>query len=166
MEAVVHRSALSGAVLLVAAALLFAACLGPQNPFPERSVLLAEPAATLRMAGAEELAKVGDERRMTIEGPISAFEGAIFGSQASALEVFAFYDRELRRLGWVQDRFVIRSTVELDAWGWCKPRLLFRLAIKDRERAFEPRFYQGRTYATVFDARIRGRDPDAPCPNR
>lgn len=101
---------------------------------------------------------------MTIEGPRNAFHGAIFGTQASQEEVSAFYDDELTRLGWQRDTYqVFASTGELEAWGWCKPRMRFRLAIK-KPGNFEESFYQGKTFATVFDARLIGRDPDVACP--
>ncbi|MEK6619376.1 MAG: hypothetical protein AABZ26_00210, partial [Chloroflexota bacterium] len=81
-------------------------------------------------------------------------------------EVFGFYSGELERLGWKRDSYqVFASTGETDAWGWCKPRMRFRLAIQ-KPGDFEPSFYRGKTFATVFDATLIGRDPDVPCPAR
>ncbi len=147
---------------LMALLLASAACLG--NPYVERRDLVADPAWKLRMPGSEELAHFADERRMTIDGPVAPYDGFAFGTQARDLEVFAFYDGELRRMGWQQEYLISAATTELRVWAWCKPRLLFRLGIEDQERAFRPEFYRGRSYVTVFDARLQGRDPDAPCP--
>ena len=151
-----------GRVLLRLLPIVVVACAGI-GPV-ERGELVSDPAWKLRMPGTEELAHFSDERRMTLDGPVDAYDGFAFGTQASDLEVFAFYDQELRRLGWRREPLVSPSTVELRIWGWCKPRILFRLATKDQPRAFRPEFYRGRSYVTVFDARLRGRDTSFPCP--
>ncbi len=153
----VSRRSRSFALLLVTAA-----CVA--NPYVERRVLVGDPAWKLRMPGSEELAHFSDERRMTLDGPVDAYDGFAFGTQASDLEVFAFYDGELRRMGWRQERLIYAATTELRVWAWCKPPMLFRVGIEDQERAFRPEFYRGRSYVTVFDARLQGWDPDAPCP--
>jgi hypothetical protein len=44
--------------------------------------------------------------------------------------------------------------------------MIFRIGIQDQARAFKPEFYQGQTFRTVFDARIRSRDPALGCPER
>lgn len=132
----------------------------------ERVDLVEDPAAGLRMPAADELAHVGDERRTTIDGPQRPFEGRIFGTMATAEEVFAFYDRELTSVGWQRRLALGLSTVELDLRSWCKPKVWFRLAIKDKERAFQPGFYRGRDYTTVYEATLIGTDPTSPCPGR
>lgn len=57
-----------------------------------------------------------------------------------------------------------RSTVELENREYCTPKAVFRLAIKDKDRAFQPAFYRGQNYTTVFDASVIGIDPGPPCP--
>src|SRR3979411_3285593 len=48
------------------------------NPYPDRQTLLADPASTIRMPGADELRPVGAERRTTPEGYAPPFEGGTF----------------------------------------------------------------------------------------
>lgn len=104
---------------------------------------------------------------MTIDGQQMAFDAHVFGTQVSAADVHAFYERELARLDWKTDPLATSpDTVELDAWGWCKGAMVFRIGIQDQARAFRQDFYRGQTFKTVFDARIRGRDPARGCPAR
>lgn len=170
MEALVHRRALSREswkFLVFAAAMLFTAACDLTNPFPSRSALQTDAAAKIRYPASTELARVGYERRTTLEGPRPAVDGFIFGADASRDDLFHHYDRELRRLGWQQDTYSIyRSTVEFVAWGWCKPRMTFRVGVKDASRAFQPDLYQGRTYQIVYEADLQGREADVPCPKR
>lgn len=143
---------------------LFVACLPAPDQLVDRATLLRDPAASLRLPGVTELAHVGDERRTTVDGPQPAFDGYLLGTQASDGEVFSYYDAELRRLGWLSDRLVaIPSTVEFRAWGWCKAGMNFRLGIEDPKKAFTPEFLGGRSFTTVFDARISSRGALA-CP--
>ena len=161
----VHGTALNPVVVVVTA-LLLSGCLA-DNPYVSRSTLQAEAAAKLRYPGATELSRGGHDRETTIDGPLPAVDGAIFGADADRDALFNYYDRELRRLGWQQDGYeVYRTTVETDAWGWCKPRMTFRVAIEDQDRAFQPSFYKGQTYRAVFEANLQGRDADVPCPKR
>ena len=149
-------------VLLVA--IVVAAC-GPASPDLGR--LQSEPAAALRMSDAVDLGHFWGDKRSTLDGPQDAFDAHEFGVQNSDAEVRAFYERELGRLGWQVDRLATSmDTVELAAWGWCKSAMIFRIGIQDQPRAFRPEFYQGHTFRTVFDARIRGRDPTLGCPER
>jgi hypothetical protein len=167
VEALVHGRTLGKlCALAITATALLTACL-PESPYLPRSSLQNEPAAKLRYPAATQLGRVSTEREMTFDGPLPAIEGAVFGADVNREDLFAYYDRELRGLGWQQDLYEIyRTTVETDAWGWCKPRMSFRLAIKDRDRAYDPSFYKGQTYRTVFEANLQGRDADVTCPKR
>jgi hypothetical protein len=134
------------------------------NPYPDRQTLLADPASTIRMPGADELRPVGAERRTTPEGYATAFDGAIFGVHAAPDEVQAFYDAELRRQAWQPDTYqVFPTNTDLKVWGWCKPERLFRVAILDPS-SFSPTLTQGQSYETLFHATINGRTPGVPCP--
>jgi len=168
MEALVHGRALGRSCLLVfaAATVILTAC-DLDNPYLPQSALQNEPAAKLRYPGATQLGRVSHERETTFDGPLPAVDGFVFGADVGREDLFAYYDRELRRLGWQQDDYgIYETTVETDMWGWCKPRMSFRLAIKDQDRAYDPSFYKGRTYRTVFEANLQGRDADVPCPKR
>lgn len=119
------------------------------------------------MADAVELGHFNGDKRTTFEGPQQAFDGRVFGVQVADADVHAFYDRELRRLGWIPDRLATSiSSVEIQAWGWCKGTMKFRIGIQDQPRAFRPEFYRGQSFRTVFDASIMGRDPSLGCPTR
>jgi hypothetical protein len=139
---------------------------GVVNPYPDRQTLLADPAAQIRMPEADELQRVGAERRTTPEGHAAAFDGAIFGTQAAPEEVHRFYDSALRHEGWQPDTYQVYPTsTDLKVWGWCKPELLFRVAIVDPE-TFSPDLRRGRSYTSLFHATINGRAADVPCPSR
>lgn len=87
-------------VVLVAASAVIGVVFWSQSRAPlERPDLEADPAFALRMPGADELARVGGDRELTIDGPQTPFAGHIFGTTATSAEVYAFYERELARLG-------------------------------------------------------------------
>lgn len=150
--------------ILLVATLLVLSCGPDANGFVDRATLSKEPAAQLRLPRASELAHVGRERTTTFEGPRSGFDGYILGTDADQETVYAYYARELERLGWTRETTGSASTDEITAWWWCKPRMNYRLAIKDQKKAFRPEFYQGQTFRTVFDATLIGREPGIPCP--
>lgn len=132
----------------------------------ELADLQADPAYALRMPGADGLAEVGAERRLTPDGAQSPFAGHIFGTLATSAEVYAFYERVLARLGWRPETPPFsRSTAELENRLYCAGRATFRLAIEDKDRAFQQAFYHGRTYLTVFDARLIGESRSSSCPS-
>ena len=135
------------------------------HPYAPLADLQREPAAALVMPGADELARGGEERRQVLGRPKAAGVGVAFGTQASAEDVFAYYDRELRALGYTFiPNGVVPATTEFEAWGWCKPAAAFRVGIKNQAKAFEPSFLQGRSYRTVFSADLTGRIASQPCP--
>jgi len=150
-------------LILVLAAFPLASCADTEE-FVERSVLLRDPVSQLRLPAAVELAHVGAERVATFEGPQSAFDGYILGTNADADAVLAYYARELERLGWTREATTRHATTELAAWWWCKERMTYRLAIEDQKKAFQPEFYQGQTFQTVLDATLMSRSRFHPCP--
>ena len=79
----------------------------------------------------------------------------LWGSQLTIDQTFSFYSAQLQTLGWVPDFGPTLSSGELRGWGWCKPRMFFRLAI------FDPANYDRRASRTEqptawFDAGING----------
>lgn len=171
MAALVQRTALSlrlPAAARATCALLIlsvaSACVGPLHPSLERSELVADPASRLRLPGADELAHFASEREFTVEGPAFSFDSYLFGTAATTDEVFAFYERELKRLGWTADDFAVSSsTTDLRVRGWCKPRMAFRVAEKDQDVAFNRSISRGKTYTTVFDAGLVAREAGRRC---
>lgn len=149
---------------VLGAMLMLASCFPWQHPSLERSELIADPAAQIRMPGSDELAHFARERESTVTGPAFAFDRYAFGTSASEPEVIAFYDQRLRALGWTRDDLaVFPGSTDLKARGWCKPRMAYRLAIKDQPRAFKPEFYRGKSYVTVYDAGLQAKAADAKC---
>ena len=118
------------------------------------------------MPGAVELLHFGGDNQMTIDGPIDAWDGYIFGVPVTPAEVFAFYGQELARLGWREDTRLTQLTTETDVRVWCSSSANFRIGIKDQARAFQPDFYRGQSFRTVYEARITARGPGASCPAR
>lgn len=135
----------------------------PHNPYLPLAALKAEEASRLRLPGAEVLRRVGGERFNNITGPQGSFTGAVYGTQATQAEVFAFYERELTRLGWVADYKPGVGTGELpNGRGWCKPRMYYRLAIYDPRRYERTGITDGARFGTVFDARLQAIERGCP----
>jgi hypothetical protein len=126
------------------------------NPYAPLAILRAEAAAELAAPGSTLIRQVGAEGFMNVTGWQAAFYGHVFGAQESNDEVFAFYDRELARLGWKADMKPILSSGELRGWGWCKATLYFRLAIFDPQQYARVGITDGEKYRTVYDARLQG----------
>lgn len=150
--------------LVLASAVVAAAC---ASGSPDLAALQREPAASIRLADAADLGHFSGDKLSTLEGPQPAFDAHVFGTQRSDEDVRNFYDRALVPLGWQADRLAASlGSTELQAWGWCKGAMKFRIGIQDQPRAFRPEFYRGQSFQTVFDARIVGRDPAIGCPTR
>lgn len=129
----------------------------PHNPYLPLAALKAEEASRLQLPDAEVLRRVGGERFNNVTGPESAFTGAVYGTQATQAQVFAFYERELTRLGWLADGRSSMGSGELPGGRrWCKPRMLFRLVIYDPRRYERTGITDGARFHTVFDASLQG----------
>ncbi len=133
------------------------------NPYPMLSTLKADPAAALALPGADELDRGGRESQQTLRGPQPPDFGLIFGTQADADAVQAYYDRELRALGYVPIPGAVPGAVDLAAWLWCGPQATLRLAIKEPDRAYQPSLYRGNTYRTVFNPVLSGKSVGTTC---
>jgi hypothetical protein len=133
----------------------------------ERADLEADAAFALHMPGADDLGYFGGDRRFKLGGSFEdpPFAGHTYGTGAARAEVYSYFEVELTRLGWLRESpFYIGSSTDLEGRLYCKKGLGFRLAIKDKDRAFEAAFYRGRTYTTVFQSSLHPNDPKAPCP--
>lgn len=166
MDGLVQRAALALLSVLMAVGCVNAESPpdDTRNPYLPLAALKAEEASTLAMPGAERLRPVSGERFMNITGPEPSFVGAVYGIPGTQADTFAFYDRELLRLGWQRARDPIPASGEKVTRGWCKPQMYFRLAIYDPERYARTGIEGGERFATVFDASIVATG-DLPCPN-
>src|SRR5688572_16990354 len=156
----------AAALVPIALVVVGVALFWPRATLPlERADLEAEAAFTLQMPGADELARIGGDRRFTWEGEQQPFAGHIYGTTATSADVYSYYESELERLGWLKQSLPYsRSSAELENSLYCKKGRQFRLAIKNKDTAFQAAFYRGRVYTTVFDARLHPHDPKSPCP--
>jgi len=140
---------------------------GANNPYALGRDLAQDPAAALRMPGADLLLGGGAlERRQVLGRTQPASVVGIYGTQATPEEVRAWYDRELRARGYayIPDG-AIPSTAELAVWLWCKGRVAdLRLGIKNPAMPTNPDLYRGGAYRTVFDATLLGLLPSETCP--
>ena len=128
--------------------------------------LQADAAGELRMPGADQIGRLAKDRTLTPDGPSMAFYGHVFGTKASKDDVTAFYAAELAKLGWSRNNGAVnRSSTDLRVEGWCKPRVTFRLAIKNPDpKVNNPRLDStGQLYPTVFDAELVAVDPAENC---
>jgi len=133
----------------------------------ERADLEADAAFALQMPGANDLGHFGGDRRFKLGGDFEEqpFAGHTYGTTAASAEVYSYYEVELARLGWLRESpFYSGSSTDLDGRLYCKKGLGFRLAIKNKETAFQVAFYRGRTYTTVFEASLHPNDPKSACP--
>lgn len=118
------RSGRRGTVGPLVAVLVLAGCTSSvpgdttEDPYVQLNALKAEPAAGLAPQAAVVIREVGGERFMNITGPEAAFYGHVYGVQSTPEEARTFFDRELRKLGWVPDLGPILSSGEEDGWGW------------------------------------------------
>ena len=126
------------------------------------SALRAEAASEVAPPGAVVLRTVQAEPFNNITGHEAAFYGHLYGVPAAAADIHAFYDRELLKLGWRATRPPILGTTETDGWRWCKPKLLFRLAILDSRGYSRIPLTGAEQYQTVIDATLAGTDTGCP----
>ncbi len=154
----------TGAIVVVVLAVVVVLRTTPPKR-PTRLDLQNDPAFALRLPDSDVLLEVGSEAQEGIDGSTPAFAGHVFGTSATSTDVYAFYERELGRLGWhVQTPPYGIGSTELENRLYCRSGASFRLAIDDNERAFQPSLYKGRSYTTVFDATLLSSDPAAACP--
>jgi hypothetical protein len=134
------------------------------NPFPDRQTLLAAPAASISLPGADELEQEGAERASTIEGYRSASIGGIYGTDLGSAAVHDYFDGVLRaQMGWVPDLIAgAKNSTDRQAWGWCRGTLNYRIAILDPLQ-FDTSLTGGRQFSTVFETTLIGREPSQIC---
>jgi hypothetical protein len=114
--------------------------------------LRADPAYAIRMPGAGAIGEAGGRRAFTLAGEQPAFATRVYWTDASASDVYAYYAREVERLGWVYTGSNGRATTELEVRYWCKPYAEVRIAIEDPSKLGPG----SGSYPTRFDVSIIG----------
>jgi hypothetical protein len=148
------------AIATVALAVALSACTGSAVT---QASLREDPASSLVLPGSRLLGEVGSERKLTPTGPSPAFFGHIFGTAESPGAVRAYFDGEIRALGWVEDARPTLGTTEREGWGWCKSGVRFRLTIVDPQRLASTGISLGSDLPrTVYDASLIA--SERPCP--
>lgn len=139
--------------MLVAFLVLFGGCSAAPNP--ELDLLRAMPEGTLAPDGVEQLADGGREADQSIAARVPASTWRIYGTDASAADVIAFYASELADRGWSEGGGVsgIRGTHELDVAAWHKEGVIFRLGFwkLDEWRLSQN---EGLEYDTIFEGSL------------
>ena len=140
---------------------------GAGNPYALLADLQREPAAALQLPGSTELARNGQEREVFRFRPRGAIIGSSFGTTEGQDAVFAYYDRELRALGYTDATIgFLPSQNELALRGWCRPgTAVVRLAVIDQSIDYLPKDVRDGRYRTVFSVSIDGLQPTDTCPN-
>ena len=114
--------------LALATTIALAACSG----LPSVSELKSRPESALHPAAARFLSHNEHGAESTIEGPIPAIVGDVYAINDDADAVFAFYDAELPKLGYVRadrDLFTTRTTIEEKVRVWRNGDIAARVAI-------------------------------------
>ena len=90
-----------------------------------------EAAFALIMPGARESGSHKADRFSSIDGQTAAYSLIDFDSSATAADVYAYYDIQLKANGWKPSRVSGLSFLESDGRAWCKPQMYFTVTIAD-----------------------------------
>jgi hypothetical protein len=139
---------------------------GAQHPYALLADLQREPAAAVRLPGADVVGDGGSERESILFRPRPAVITGVYGTWEGEAAIVAYYDRELRALGYTPaDRGFTPSQIDLSVHGWCKAQTAtLRLAILDQTIDYLPASVRDGRYRTVFDTRLAGLTPSGFCP--
>jgi len=91
------------------------------------------PEAGLHPDGSSALSHNEAPREDTVDGPVPAIVGDVFGVQMNPDQVYAWYTTELEREGWTRDlnnTSNIRTSIEESARAWTKDSVVARIAIR------------------------------------
>jgi hypothetical protein len=131
---------------------------------PSMAELQARPESGLHPPTARLVAHNEHDAEQTIDGPIVAIVGDVFAIDADADAVYAFYETELPKYGYVRDDgdlSNIKTTVEQSVRVWRKGNVVARVAIY---RADDPQvapLAADMTGGTLFELALIAKPPDA-----
>ena len=140
---------------------------GAQHPYALLADMQRDPAAAVRLPGSDVVGGGGSERAWALGRPRPAAINEVYGVQETAEAIIAYYDRELRAIGYTPaDRGFLPSQTELAVRGWCKPgTATMRLAILDQTVDFLDSNLRDGRYRIIFDTYLAGLLPSETCPN-
>lgn len=119
--------------------------------------LRARPEDQLIYPGTETVMRLGREPTTALRQPIAALSGYVLGAQASAEEISAFYDRELRARSWavITTSELLFGSNESQMKGWRSGALTFRLAVLRKGDPRNPGPEVTDRYVTVFRTELQ-----------
>jgi hypothetical protein len=120
--------------------------------------LRGDAAYALQLPGSEELSHGGGDTNHLLGRNDFAFAVRTFGADVSTSDVFAYYDRELSRLGWRQYPSRVSSSTHLEDRWYCRSGAVIDLATIDQSRTSYPK------RSTIFQVALLASTNGAPCP--
>ncbi len=159
MGAIVHRPALL--ILAIVALAAVASCGGSLSSM---SALRSRPESGIHPQGASFVSHNEHDAEQTIDGPLAAIVGDIFATEDDAASIFAYYDTELGKLGYVRDErdlSNIKTTVEETVRVWRNGDVVARVAIYSKHDPQLPPLPSAMADATLFELALIAKSPDA-----
>ena len=130
---------------------------------PSMAELKARPETGLHPPTARPIAHNEHDAEQTIDGPIVAIVGDRFATDPDADAIFAFYEAELPKYGYVRDDgdlSNIKTTVEEAVRVWRNGNVVARLAIYRADDPQLPPLPSDMTGGTVFELALIAKPPD------
>jgi hypothetical protein len=130
---------------------------------PSMAELKARPESALHPPTASLIAHNEHDAEQTIDGPIVAIVGDVFAIDADADAMFAFYESELPKYGYVRDDgdlSNIRTTVEESIRVWRNGNVVARVATYRADDPQVPALPADMTGGTLFELALLAKPPD------
>ncbi len=131
---------------------------------PSMAELKARPESALHPPAARLVAHNEHGAEQTIDGPIVAIVGDVFAIDADADAIFAFYETELPKYGYVRDDgdlSNIKTTVEESVRVWRDGNIVAWVAIYRADDPQVPPLPADMTGGTLFELALIAKFPDA-----
>jgi hypothetical protein len=131
---------------------------------PSMAELKARPEYGLHPPTARLVAQNEHDAEQTIDGPIVAIVGDVFAIDANADAIFAFYETELPKYGYVRDDgdlSNIKTTVEESVRVWRNGNVVARVAIYRADDPQVPALPADMSGGTLSELALIAKPPDA-----
>lgn len=159
MGPAVHRPA-----LLIFAVVALAAVASCGGGLSSMSALKSRPESGIHPPDASFVSHNEHDAEQTVDGPLAAIVGDVFATQDDAASVFAYYNAELAKLGYVRDErdlSNIKTTVEETVRVWRHGDVVARVAIYRKHDPQLPPLPSGMSDGTLFELALIAKTPDA-----